>query len=111
MSGVDTRCQRGLETRGRLAARRVCGSCRSLYAFWTAFHPAEFSTRFALAAPLTLDNFAHAWDAAPFARYFLNSFLLVTMVLAAQLVLCTLAALRLRALRVPGQGHRRSRWC
>ena len=28
-----------------------------LYAVWTAFHPAEFSTRFVLAAPLTLENF------------------------------------------------------
>ena len=62
------------------------------YAFWTAFHPPEYSTRFALAAPLTLENFRRAWDAAPFARYFMNSFALVTMVLAAQLVLCTLAA-------------------
>ena len=61
------------------------------YAFWTAFHPPEFSTRLALLAPLTLDNFVRAWDAAPFARYFFNSFMLVTMVLAAQLVLCTLA--------------------
>ena len=63
-----------------------------LYAVWTAFHAAEFSTRFSLLAPLTLDNFRRAWEAAPFARYFLNSFALVTMVLAAQLVLCTLAA-------------------
>jgi sn-glycerol 3-phosphate transport system permease protein len=39
------------------------------YAVWTAFHPAEYSTRFALAAPLTLDNFRRAWEAAPFARY------------------------------------------
>ena len=62
-----------------------------LYAFWTAFHPSEFSTRFELLAPLTLDNFRRAWEAAPFARYFVNSFLLVTMVLAVQLVLCTLA--------------------
>jgi sn-glycerol 3-phosphate transport system permease protein len=62
-----------------------------LYAFWTAFHPGEFSTRFEILAPLTLDNFRRAWEAAPFARYFLNSFMLVTMVLAAQLVLCTLA--------------------
>ena len=36
-----------------------------LYAFWTAFHPAEFSTRFVLTAPLTLDNFTRAWAAAP----------------------------------------------
>jgi len=63
-----------------------------VYAFWTAFHPPEFSARFELLAPLTLDNFRRAWEAAPFARYFLNSFMLVTMVLAAQLVLCTLAA-------------------
>ena len=63
-----------------------------LYAVWTAFHAPEFSARFALGAPLTLDNFARAWAAAPFARYFLNSFLLVTLVLAGQLVLCTLAA-------------------
>ena len=63
-----------------------------VYAVWTAFHPSEFSTRFALAAPLTLDNFRRAWEAAPFARYFLNTFLLVAMILAAQLVLCTLAA-------------------
>ena len=63
-----------------------------VYAFWTAFHPAEFSTRFVLSAPLTLDNFAKAWAAAPFARYFLNTVILVTMVLAAQLVLVTLAA-------------------
>ena len=62
------------------------------YAVWTAFHPAEFSTRFVPTAPLTLDNFVKAWAAAPFARYFLNTILLVTMTLAAQLVLCTLAA-------------------
>src|SRR5207244_9967082 len=41
---------------------------------------------------LTMINFENAWDAAPFARYFLNTFLLVSMILAAQLVLCTLAA-------------------
>jgi sn-glycerol 3-phosphate transport system permease protein len=74
-----------------------------LYAFWTAFHPPEFSTRLALLAPLTLDNFQRAWEAAPFARYFLNSFLLVTMVLAAQLVLCTLAAYAFARHEFPGK--------
>ena len=63
-----------------------------VYALWTAFHPSEYSTRFSLLAPLTLDNFARAWVAAPFARYFLNTFLLVSMVLVCQLVLSTLAA-------------------
>ena len=62
------------------------------YAVWTAFHPAEFSVRFALDAPLTLQNFVNAWNAAPFARYFVNTVALVTMILAAQLVIGTLAA-------------------
>jgi len=74
-----------------------------VYAFWTAFHPGEFSTRFVLAAPLTLDNFVRAWQAAPFARYFLNTTLLVTMVLAAQLVLVTLAAYAFARFRFPGR--------
>ena len=75
-----------------------------LYAVWTAFHAAEFSTRFSLLAPLTLDNFRRAWDAAPFARYFLNSFALVTLVLSAQLVLCTLAAYAFARYEFPGKG-------
>ena len=62
------------------------------YAVWTAFHPSEYSTRFALFAPLTLDNFRRAWEAAPFARYFLNTTLLVLMILGVQVVLATLAA-------------------
>ncbi len=62
------------------------------YAVWTAFHAPEFATHFVWNAPLTLENFYHAWDAAPFARYFLNTILLVSLILAAQLVLCTLAA-------------------
>ena len=61
------------------------------YAMWAAFHPPAYATRFDLFAPLTLDNSARAWQAAPFPRYFANTFLLVTMVLAAQLVLSTLA--------------------
>jgi len=63
-----------------------------LYATWTAFHSAEFSTRFEIGAPLTLDNFRRAWLAAPFARYFLNSVMLVTLIFGAQVILCTLAA-------------------
>ena len=62
------------------------------YAVWTAFHPSEYSTRFSLFAPLTLDNFRRAWAAAPCARYFLNTTLLVGMILIVQLVLSTLAA-------------------
>ena len=74
-----------------------------LYAFWTAFHPPAFSTHFTLAAPLTLHNFITAWQAAPFARYFVNTVILVTMVLAAQLVLVTLAAYAFARFRFPGR--------
>ncbi|MGH8736568.1 MAG: carbohydrate ABC transporter permease [Burkholderiales bacterium] len=63
-----------------------------VYAAWAAFHAPEFATRFDPLAPLSLENFRKAWDAAPFARYFVNTVILVTIVLAAQLVLCTLAA-------------------
>ena len=73
------------------------------YAVWTAFHPAEYSTRFTPGAPLTLENFAKAWAAAPFARYFVNTTLLVAMILAAQLVLCTLAAYAFARFRFPGR--------
>ncbi|HZO04225.1 MAG TPA: carbohydrate ABC transporter permease [Burkholderiales bacterium] len=62
-----------------------------LYAFWAAFHPPEFATTFEPLAPLTLANFEKAWTYAPFARHFLNTVILVTMILGAQLVLCTLA--------------------
>lgn len=63
-----------------------------LYAVWAAIHPSEFATKLVLNAPLTMDNFRAAWEAAPFARYFLNTTLLVVTILCMQLVLCTLAA-------------------
>lgn len=74
------------------------------YAVWAAFHPPEFSTRLTLTAPLTLDNFARAWAAAPFARYFLNTFMLVTLVLGCQIVLATLAAYAFARYTFPGSG-------
>jgi sn-glycerol 3-phosphate transport system permease protein len=74
-----------------------------LYAFWTAFHPTEFSTHLTLSAPWTFANFINAWHAAPFARYFFNTVILVTMVLAAQLVLVTLAAYAFARYRFPGR--------
>jgi len=63
-----------------------------LYSLWSAFHPAEFVTRFELLAPLTLENFREAWSMAPFGRYMLNTFMLVSLILAGQFLLCTLAA-------------------
>ncbi len=75
-----------------------------LYAVWAAFHPTAYAATFDLTAPLTLDNFRQAWAAAPFARYFLNTFLLVSMILAAQFALCTLAAFAFARAQFPGAG-------
>ena len=75
-----------------------------LYAFWSAFHPPAYATHFDPFAPLTLDNFREAWSRAPFARYFLNTVLLVTSILAAQFVLCTLAAYAFARFEFPGRG-------
>ncbi len=74
------------------------------YAIWTAVHPAAYEARFDLFAPLTLENFIKAWNAAPFGRYFLNTFVLVTVILASQIVLCTLAAYAFARYQFPGRG-------
>ena len=74
-----------------------------LYAVWTAFHPSEFEARFDIFAPLTLQNFVQAWNEAPFARYFLNTVILVTGIVAAQFFLCTLAAYAFARFTFPGR--------
>ncbi len=89
--GETGRLGRALETFGAWLLG-IVWAMPLLFAIWTAFHGAEHAAHLDLTAPLTLENFAKAWEAAPFARYFLNSFLLVTSILAAQLVLSTLAA-------------------
>lgn len=73
------------------------------YAVWTAFHPPDYAAHFDITAPLSLENFAKAWVAAPFPRYFLNTMILVTMVLAGQLMLCTLAAYGFARFEFPGR--------
>ncbi|MCP4290180.1 MAG: carbohydrate ABC transporter permease [Gammaproteobacteria bacterium] len=74
-----------------------------IYAFWSAFHPPEYATRFELFAPLSLENFRVAWSQAPFARYFLNTFILVSTILLAQFILCTLAAYAFARFEFPGK--------
>ncbi|WP_163559399.1 carbohydrate ABC transporter permease [Halomonas sp. NO4] len=74
-----------------------------LYAVWAAFHPSEFMVRFDLLAPLTLANFLDAWEQAPFARYYLNTFLLVTGIVAGQFVVCTLAGFAFARFPIPGK--------
>jgi sn-glycerol 3-phosphate transport system permease protein len=74
-----------------------------LYALWAGFHPTAYMARFDITAPLTLDNFRQAWEQAPFARYMLNTFVLVSAILAAQMLLCTLAAYGFARFAFPGR--------
>jgi sn-glycerol 3-phosphate transport system permease protein len=74
-----------------------------LYAVWTAFHPAAYATHFDPLAPLTFANLEAAWQAAPFTRYLINTMMLVTLILAAQFVVCTLAAFAFARLTFPGR--------
>lgn len=74
-----------------------------LFAFWAAFHSTSDAINFNLLAPWTLDNFRIAWAGAPWLRYFLNTFILVTIVLAGQFVLTTLAGFAFAQLRFPGK--------
>ncbi|WP_165855680.1 carbohydrate ABC transporter permease [Marinobacter sp. JSM 1782161] len=75
-----------------------------IYAFWSAFHGSDYTTHFELLAPLTLENFATAWHQAPFLRYMLNTVLITGLILACQLVLCTLAAYALARFEFRGRG-------
>lgn len=72
------------------------------YALWAAFHPPAFTSNFYPLAPLTLNNFVRAWDAAPFANYFFNTVILVIGIMLAQFVICTLAAFALARWRFWG---------
>lgn len=63
-----------------------------LFAAWAAFHAPQNAASFDLSAPWTLQNFRNVLDVAPFDRYFLNTFLIVTLILGVQFVICTLAA-------------------
>jgi len=62
-----------------------------LFALWAAFHDSHAALSFDWRAPLVLDNFRRAWEAAPWLNYFLNTFCLATLILVGQFVLCTLA--------------------
>ncbi|WP_118134666.1 carbohydrate ABC transporter permease [Oceanicella sp. SM1341] len=73
------------------------------FAAWAAVHSPTDAVGFRLAAPLTLSNFATAWEGTPWLRYFLNSFALVSTVLAGQFLLCTLAGFAFARFAFPGR--------
>lgn len=74
-----------------------------LYAGWAAFHDVGGAVRLDLSAPWTFANFRAVWQQAPWLGYFLNTVKLVTMVLAGQLVLCTLAGFAFARFAFPGR--------
>lgn len=74
-----------------------------VYAFWAAFHTTSDAVNFNILSAWTLDNFRVAWEGAPWLKYFLNTFLLVTVVLAGQFVLTTLAGFAFAKLKFPGR--------
>ena len=102
MVAASNRFSHGLETLGAWTLG-ILWMLPLLYAVWTAFHPAAFATHFDPLAPLTFANIEAAWQAAPFSRYLLNTVMLVTLILAAQFVLCTLAAFAFARLTFPGR--------
>jgi sn-glycerol 3-phosphate transport system permease protein len=73
-----------------------------VFAVWAAFHTPQGALSFDLFAPMTLENFRTAWAGAPWPRYFLNTTLLVTVILAGQLFFCTLAGYAFARFRFPG---------
>ncbi len=74
-----------------------------LFAFWAAFHSTSDAVNFNLSSAWTLDNFRTAWRGAPWLQYFLNTFLLVTVVLIGQFILTTLAGFAFAKLEFPGK--------
>jgi sn-glycerol 3-phosphate transport system permease protein len=74
-----------------------------VYAFWAAFHPPAYAANFDLFAPLTLENFRSAMSQAPFFRYGMNTFALVSLTLVGQMVLCTFAAYGFVRFHFPGK--------
>jgi sn-glycerol 3-phosphate transport system permease protein len=63
--------------------------------FWvlrTAFISKQYAMDLFKLAPVTLDNFRNVFAAAPFATYYLNTFIIITGVLCVQFVFITLAA-------------------
>lgn len=74
-----------------------------LFAFWAAFHSTSDSVNFNLMSAWTLANFQTAWQGAPWLQYFLNTFILVSIVLVGQFVLTTLAGFAFAKIEFPGK--------
>jgi sn-glycerol 3-phosphate transport system permease protein len=93
---------RKLETVGALLLAFIWIS-PLLFAFWAAFHSTTDAVNFNVLAPWTLENLRTAWAGAPWLRYFLNTFILVSVVLIGQFVITTLAGFAFAKVQFPGK--------
>ena len=76
-----------------------------LFAFWAATHSTSDAVNLNLFSPWTLDNFRVAWNGAPWLKYFMNTFMLVTVILIGQFILTTLAGFAFAQLQFPGKDY------
>lgn len=74
-----------------------------IFAFWAAFHTTSDAVNFNLLSPWTLENFRIAWAGAPWLGYFLNTFILVTVILIGQFFVTTLAGFAFAQVQFPGK--------
>ncbi len=74
-----------------------------IYMVWAAFHSGSDAIYFSLDSDITLSNFAEAWHTTPFIRYVWNTFMIVSILLVFQLIVCTLAAYALARVDFKGK--------
>ena len=74
-----------------------------IFAFWAAFHSTSDAVNFNISSPWTFSNFQTAWEGAPWLKYFINTFLLVTVILLGQFFVTTLAGFAFAQIRFPGR--------
>lgn len=96
------RLSRHLESIGALLLAFIWVS-PLLFAFWAAFHNTSDAVSLNLLGHWTLKNFRVAWAGAPWLRYFLNTFILVTSILLGQFVITTLAGFAFAKMKFPGK--------
>ncbi len=63
-----------------------------IWVFRTAFVPKQYSMKILKLSPLTLINFKNVFDSAPFATYYMNTFIVILFIFSAQFFLVTLSA-------------------
>lgn len=72
------------------------------YVFWTAFRQSDNGLSLNPFSTWTLNNISTVWNAAPFARYYLNTVILVSGLAATQIILGVLAAYALARFQFKG---------